>query len=219
MSVISNRLQDVVDAFATEVSAIEGVFRASSGMVTVSSQVIDYDPIDDGCVVSLWDSWNRFMRGLLLSSCSSARITGASGSLYFPVAALTETQAVTHLVQVSRSRSNSVRAMAGEPSWYDQNAVSDMTQELQLANSQQIITAVTSSSVSLGAGFVASNPIEEIRIIRNFIAHKGNSSLARARQYMSGHVTDHTHDLQLGGVTRFGQWVDSLSAIAETAAS
>jgi len=219
MSVISSRLQDVVDAFIAEVSAIEGVFHASSGAVTVSSQVIDYDPIDDGCVVSLWDSWNRFMRALLLSSCSSVQITGASGHLYCPALALTEAQAVTHLVQVSRSRSNSVRSMAGEPSWYDLNAIYDMTQELQLANSQQIVTAVTSSAVSLGAGFVASNPIEEIRAIRNFIAHKGNSSLSRARRYMSSHVTAHTHDLQLGGVTRFSQWVDSLAAIAETAAA
>jgi hypothetical protein len=109
--------------------------------------------------------------------------------------------------------------MAGEPTWYDQGAISDMTQELQLANAQQIITAVTSSSVSLGPGFVASNPIEEIRVIRNFIAHKGSSSLARARRYMTGHVTGHTHDLQLGGVSRFRQWVDSLTAIAETAAA
>jgi len=217
VSVISKNLQDVVDAFRDEVTEIEQVFCLSAGATSVSSRVVDYDPRDDGCVVSLWDSWNRFMRGLILS-CASTQVIGTSGRIYAPARVQSEAQTVVLLVRASKSRSNSIRAMAGEPSWYDQRGLADVVNELRLSNGQQIVMSVTSSSVSLGEGFLASNPIEEVRTVRNFIAHKNDATLARARTYMTGHVTNHTHELMVGGVSRFRQWVDTFVAIAETAA-
>lgn len=218
MAATSANLSDVVKSFKDEASQIEAVLLTSSGNTDVSSHILDYHPSDDGCIVSLWDAWNRFMRALLLS-CASMEVTGLSGASYKPQLTLTESGATSLLAAAARSRSNSIRQMAGEPAWYDQVGLLDMTTELKLTNGQQIVSAVTSSLVHLNAGFSAQNPIEEIRTIRNFIAHKGDSTLIRARGYMRGDVTSHLRDSMLGGVIRFGQWVDCLGAIAESAAN
>jgi hypothetical protein len=119
----------------------------------------------------------------------------------------------------SNARGTKINLFAGEPKWFDVLALSDLTVVLGLANSVQIVSAITASSIQLGP-FIIANPIEEIRRCRNFVAHKGDGTLAQVRAHVGAGFTDLCHHVRSKqyGVDLFSDWKEGCGAIAIAAA-
>lgn len=213
-------LSAVVNKFDREAAQIEDVFSRNDEPSKIDGYRFPYCPLDDGCVVAIWDAWNRFLRELLLTSCGF-QVIGVSGSAYLPTRIRPEKDALDALALASKSRQNRIRVTRGEPHWFDQIAIIDMVELLQLGNRTEISSAVTSSQISIGSGISLINPIGEIREIRNFIAHKNEVTHRSIQKYLtSAHIgiSDYLHDTQVGGLSRFSEWVDGLRAVASAAA-
>lgn len=209
-------LAPLVDSFRAELDQIEGVFYSVGGTNTVDQYRIVYAPAEDGCLVSLWDAWNRFVRRLLLT-CSSGQVLGLAGGTYSPTVPRAEPAAIAHIL--ANRRNTNIRVVAGEPYWYDVTAAADFTQVLGLANGNEIVNALTATTIQLGA-IAIPNPLEEIRICRNFVAHKGDGTLGQVAGYsappfesLRRHVRTKRY-----GVEVFSDWKEGCLAIAVAAA-
>ena len=205
-------LNGVVQSLTHELDQIESVFYATTGMNTVGEYVIRYSPAEDGCLVSLWDAWNRFIRRLLLA-CSAGGVEGLSGAAYVPVVARNETAALAHIS--ANVKATKIRIVQGEPYWFDVTAIADFTSVLGLTNAAVIDSAIMASSVQLGP-FTVRNPLEEIRLCRNFVAHKNDGTLSQMAAYIGAGFTDlctHVRSKAFG-VERFSDWKEACRTIA-----
>lgn len=206
-------LVDIADELERELSEIESAFTSCVSQQSVSGFSISYGAGEDGCVVSLWDSWNRFMRSLILTSCASVTI-GDSSTVYTPSRTYTEAAALAHLRQnVSGTK---IRFTRSEPNWYATHATSDFCRVLRLPNARVITGAILASHITDSTGATVPNPISSIKKLRNFIAHKNIdthgdiaafiSSPQDTRSFLTAPVT--------GGISQFRDWTTSLLAIA-----
>lgn len=212
----SPRLSEVSDRFRAESSEIEQAFLASEDCHHVTQYTVPYAPHVDGCVVSLWDAWNRFLREVVLLSCSDTTI-GSRGGLYTPTMKRNEEEVLNYL-SVNAGRLG-VRVVEREPNWYNVTQLAAITLELGLANSSQIIGAVGVSSIELGNAGTIVNPIEDIRTVRNFIAHKTKTNLIKVRRLAQLSASEHVHSYlwskTVGGVGRFSEWVTAMCVVAD----
>ena len=203
-------------SLTAELDQIESVFYAVGGSNRVTEYRVEYRPAEDGCLVSLFDAWNRFLRALMLG-CAAGTVEGLSGALYSPVTAMAEPAAIAH-INANRSGTQ-IRTVKGEPYWYDLRATADLCSVLGLANAGQIVGAVTASHIQLGP-FLIPSPLEEIRLCRNFVAHKGASTFAAAQTAAGVAFADLISHLRSkrSGVELFSDWKESCRAVAITAA-
>jgi hypothetical protein len=209
-------LADVTASLRDELDQLVSIFATCMGDRTVLTSGVPYVPTEDGCLVSLWDAWNRFVRNLLLT-CSAGPVLGLSGTVHAPSVPMSPAKALAHIV-ANKNKTN-IKVIAGEPKWFDVRAIADLTQVLGLANGITIVSAITSSTIQLGS-FSVANPLEEIRVCRNFIAHKCDGALAEVMNLagtgfvdMSSHVRGRRF-----GVEVYSEWSDACVALAEAAA-
>lgn len=215
IGVVAPSLGDAVNSLTAELDQIEQVFYASRGLNRVTEYKIPYAPAEDGCLVALWDAWNRFIRKVLLQSCLGP-VEGLSGTIYAPSTPMTEPVALNH-IRMTR-RANGIAMLSGEPKWFDPGSIAGITKVLGVANDQVIVLAITASSVTLGPSTIP-NPIAEIRTCRNFVAHKGDRSLADVQQYSSSFADMRSHmRTKRYGVELFSDWKEGCLAIGAAAA-
>lgn len=215
-SAVATPLAGVVDVFVDELDALESIFQARHGRRTVIAHLYDYIPIEDGCLLAMWDGWHRFMRNLLITSASGPS-QGLSGSMYTPLVSRTESQVLTDLK--TNKRGNNFGINNGEPKWGGLPNIPDLVNFLGLANANVIIGAVSATTVRLGPITVA-NPLEEVRKCRNYAAHKTPPTQADLAPYCRGsfvNLSAHLRQLR-SGVETFSEWRDCFSAIAGAAA-
>lgn len=209
-------LVGIADELERELSEIESAFASCVSHQPVAGFSIRYGAGEDGCVVSLWDAWNRFMRSLFLTSCASTTI-GDSSTVYTPRTVYNESAALTHLRQ--NTAGTKIRFTRSEPNWYATFATSDFCRVLSLPNSSVITGAVLTSHITDASGATVPNPIESIKQLRNFIAHKNVDThrdisafvpnTQDTRGFLTAPVT--------GGISQFRDWTSSLLAIAYAA--
>jgi len=206
----------VVNTLRHELDQIESAFASSISSNTVDQYKISYAPAEVGCLVSLWDAWNRFVRSLLLLS-SAGTVEGLSGTIHNPSIARSEIGAITHIT--SHRRGTNISVTRGEIAWYKVAAIGDLVSLLGLSNQMEIVSAVTSSNVRLGVSTIP-NPLEEIRLCRNFVAHKCDVTLNDIVQYAPPALSDLRNYLRSKrhGVELFSDWKEGCLAIAEAAA-
>ncbi|MEU1718443.1 hypothetical protein [Nocardiopsis dassonvillei] len=217
---MTKKLSDCVSEFKSEINQIESLFLSGENPTKVLAFQVPYSPLIDGCIVSLWDAWNRYIRSLFLASCSG-EVVGLSGTRYKPQKPLSEATALSILKKESKKKGSSFRTIDGEPSWYKVQSLADIGNALGITNNNVILASISSSSVEIESGQSIPNPLEEIRNIRNFIAHKNSNTLSRAQKYMTPgtiEVSIHCHQKTFGGIARFSSWVDTMDSIAEAAA-
>ncbi|MGW5269162.1 hypothetical protein ACWEQ4_11085 [Rhodococcus sp. NPDC003994] len=209
-------LHEVVANFKEEIDEIDSIFGASKGSRSVRKFSIEYCPHEDGCLISIWDAWNRFLRSLTLASVA-AETTGLRGVTYTPTVIFSEEAALRHLVQNKRGKA--YRIIGGEPYWYNINHLIDILATLGAPNASQIVNAISSTTVTLGPTSVA-NPLEEIRVHRNFSAHKSTGLLAEINSYSSDSARSFSARLRSRrrGVEAFHEWTECLLALAFAAA-
>jgi hypothetical protein len=209
-------LLDTVDDFVAELDQIESIFAKCRGDRTVTGFSVAYTPTEEGCLFALWDAWTRFLRSLIIASCK-ASVIGLSGQIYMPPTARSESQALTYLD--SNRRGRNFRIINGEPKWNNPLCLADIANALSLPNERTIVSAITATSVVLGPLVVAS-PLEEMRVARNFAAHKNASTLSDLAEYSVtafSTLSDHIRASR-SGVEAFSEWKDCLSVLAESAA-
>jgi hypothetical protein len=209
-------LARAVDDFVHELDEIESIFASCKGNRTVRGGPYVYTPSEDGCLVSLWDAWTRFLRSLVVLSASGTTV-GLAGTVYFPAVARAENQVIADLN--ANRRGHKFRIIGTEPKWNDSDSLDDIMSFLGLPNATVITGAVGSSFVTLGTT-VVDNPLEEIRICRNFVAHKSGATLGDVKAYArSPYIDLSTHLRQRrSGVETFSEWKDCLLVLAESAA-
>lgn len=144
---------------------------------------------------------------------------GLRGIVYAPGQARTEAQVLAHLSQSRRSYAYKITR--GEPNWYLATAFADIVACLQLDTRQipEITGPISSNLVLLGPVSVA-NPLEEIRLCRNFVAHKNDLTLSDVVAFSQGPFVDLSQHLRKkrSGVEAFSEWKDCMTALAEASA-
>ena len=211
-------LEPISDQFSAELEAIRGAFDLCVVHPEVDAASVTYRPGEDGCIVSAWDAWNRFMREILLTSAGGPTV-GAAGVVYNPTAPRPRPTALAYLRQSVKG--TRIKFTRSEPNWYMPAATSDFATTLGLANSSSILAAVGSSRVQVSAIAITSNPLNELRLMRNYIAHKNAETRADILPLLSPGSSPHEHARETvqGGVKRFDDWLDALVAISEAAVS
>lgn len=212
---VPKALEPVLKNFANEIDALESIFFSRHSHRSVIGPTYTYLPIEDGCLVSLWDAWSRFIRYLVLRSASGPTV-GLSGTLYQPVQPRTESQVLQDLA--ANARGNNFGLTNGEPKWFSARNLASVMGFLGLANQQVILGAIGATNVQLGPITILS-PLEEVRTCRNYVAHKAPPTLAGVQRYAQGTFVDlSTHMRRLrSGVETFSEWREALHAIAEAA--
>lgn len=208
-------LAAVVDAFVAEVNQIESVFSSCKGARTVEGFLFPYTPSEDGCLVSVFDAWNRFLRKLVITG-ASGDVQGLSGAVYQQATPRTESQVLADLS--ANRKGHNFKIINNEPRWYDLTCLVDIMSFLGLNNSSVVVGSLGSTFVTLGPITVA-NPIEELRTCRNFVAHKNDFTLRDVQAFSPTAFRDLTTHLRTlrSGVETFSEWRDCLVTLAEAA--
>jgi hypothetical protein len=209
-------LANVTDVFLKEVRELESVFSTYPGHRLVVGPPYDYRPLEDGCLVSLWDAWSRFLRTLVLA-CAAGETLGLSGTAYVPSTPRGEGQVLADLI--ANKRGNNFAIINGEPKWNNIANLTSIVTFLNIPNANVIVGAVSSTSISLGP-LIVTNPLEEIRKCRNFVAHKSPNTRNDIQPYFTGPylgLKDHVRQRR-SGVETFSEWCECLVALAGAAA-
>jgi len=141
---------------------LEAACRAASGQ--------ERHALAEYCAVQMQDCWTQFLRDLVLRSAlgnarrADGRVVGVG-----PLGRMYERDA---RVLIQKKWPGGKKPSYFEPNWYNFDHTSKAIQVLQPNNGNDINTAVGSLN----------NPIEELRAVRNFAAHRGHISASSLQQ-------------------------------------
>lgn len=162
----------------------------------------EYELAADMAVVRLHDSWARFCReAVILSACG--RTQTLSGTVVSSATGISGRRDVIPKLLSTYSRPRF------EPRWHIAHECLDAAKRLQVSNMQSLH--------ALGA---TGSPSEELRHLRNYIAHR-NADTATKVQLSPGLAGLGTHKsiglsrFVNGGVSQLESWVIDLRAIAK----
>lgn len=123
--------------------------------------------VGEYCIVQLLDVWNRFVRDVILVSATGRAVDRHGKSVSAgPPGGLRGDAAVAFL-RVNWPKSK--KPAHWEPSWFDVSQSNAALDLLLPSNAQDLKTALGSTT----------NPVEELRMLRNFCAHRGPISAGR----------------------------------------
>lgn len=164
----------------------------------------------ENATVFLQDQWSAFCRDLVYSSWRGGCMTTLGSSLPARVGSRTNHAALIALKATYTGRQR--KSPQWEPKWFDPNEAIDAAKRLHVANL---------ASITAGLG-LSPSPLDELRAVRNYFAHRGRESTDRLKPYTGYPVTSGAaHDLlkrrSLGGGYRFEAWVADLDVMARAA--
>jgi len=178
-------------------------------------------PADVGCrdahtlareaaTICLQDQWSAFCRDLIFKSWRG-KVWTAGGTYLTPNAAATSHTAVLIALRATYTGKQK-KAAYWQPKWFDPIQTIESAKRLALPNLP---------SIAAGVGLTPS-PLDELRAVRNYFAHRGPEGTSRLAPFVGGPVTDlAVHSLvtqsTLGGGYRFERWVAQLDTMARTA--
>jgi hypothetical protein len=115
--------------------------------------------------IALSDAWNRFARDLILASAIGGAVT--LGGVRLPKTSL---QITNRRLALARVRQFFGKPQPWwEPRWFDPADAGNAATALAIPNSVRVTGAFTAST----------NPIEDVRWVRNFVAHRGPGTAPR----------------------------------------
>lgn len=161
------------------------------------------------CILRLYDAWARFCRELIITSAYAGPV-GISGGAVSAVPGIGRRSEVLPALRATFSRP---KPIWWEPKWPDAVEALDAAQRLRLSNYSRI-----SSGLALSP-----SPIDDIRRIRNFIAHRNQHTAIEANRVilaagcLPGNPVVFASTVIPPGVTVFEKWVSDLYIIAELA--
>lgn len=158
------------------------------------------------CLMRVYDAWSRFCRELIIVSAACQPYTARG--LQLPKA-----PGISKRREVIPALLSTYRRRTYEPKWGRADESIDAAIRLGLANKGTI-------SGALGA---MTSPAQELRIVRNFYAHRSEwaaneiRGLQWYRSSMGFCIEDLAGQTIQGGLTLFQDWVYDLRVIAEAA--
>lgn len=201
------KLSDHFASFELELHSIETSFSRCRSHSIVPALPVGYKATEDGCLVSLWDAWNRFLRSTVIISASGT-VTGIGGTKYNPIKKRNEAQLLKFIKSANNLKNFGIEY--GEPKWSDKAILTNVIPVLGLANSSVILAGLKDNITVRGIPLV--DPIEEINICRNFIAHKSVANFDYMKLKSLGNFTDlptYVREM-INGKERFSNWVEFL---------
>lgn len=216
-------LLGVAEEFEREVDRIQEWFLCGSTAAVVRHSPFPYAPLADGCLVGLWDAWNRFVRQLILT-CACGAAEGAGGAVYQPSVRRSEAEALQHLEAEKQAGGKSYQlafGKSGEPKWYIVKDCFEIAATLDLENGSTVGAALTASQVYLTNDIVISNPRADLGALRNYVAHKSDRNFANVAKVLpvSAHpdLDSFLRSRTEGGSQVFCDWADALVALGQAA--
>jgi hypothetical protein len=214
-------LSETALEFEREVDRLQEWFLTGSAVGVVEHSPYPYAPLGDGCVVSLWDAWSRFVRRLLLT-CACGEVQGAQGAIYRPGNSRTEVVALNHLVTQKPGKSYSLAfGTRGEPKWYIVKDSFEIASTLELENGPTIGAALTASQVHLSNIITVGNPASDVQLLRNYVAHKSDANFLKlcGKLPVKQHANTDSflRSRTSGGSQIFCDWADAMVVLASSA--
>lgn len=188
-------LNKLANIFATRATSLENDFLARQD---VSSKAFS--------VISLYAIWEEFSRRLLFSS-ASAQPTNAQGRTIARAAGIRTTKDVELKLKVLKRL---------KPHY---QLILHLGSPVKMVEACKYL-ALTNESVISPAILSVNSPAEELRVMRNFLAHQNPgtavqvSAASPVGQLGVGSAVGWLGQLQLGGRTRFGAWSSDLVDVA-----
>jgi len=158
-------------------------------------------------VVRLHDAWGRFCRELIISSAGCRPFTASGVRLVCPPGIRGRPDVIPFLL----NSYNKPRTY--EPKWAVSHDCLDAAQRIGIANFATVTAAIGSTN----------SPVEDLRRVRNFFAHRGKWSADEVRSRFSFPVgSPLTLEALAGqlvppGITRMESWVNGLRTVAGAA--
>ncbi|UTM01270.1 hypothetical protein MID00_17505 [Alcaligenes sp. NLF5-7] len=158
-------------------------------------------------LMQLQIEWEHFIRRLILDS-ATGQFQGINGTVVsgLPNPPKTREQALYTLLSTFRNNNNN-----REPEWSHSNKAIDAATRLKLSN----LTEITNY---LG---VTPWPLDEMRYLRNYIAHQSKNSAVTVRQHLMSNpagkisVAEIAFDYTLSGIQRYKSWPAFMKVIAK----
>lgn len=195
------------DDFAARAGHLSGLLAA----VRADGSRSEFCATSEYCIIQLQDTWNRFVRELIVRSSLGHAQRGNGTPLPAGGAGLMKySDAFACLRRGWPGRSS--RPSYWEPRWFDQGDSAKALSILNPANDQEI-------GAALGAG---TNPIQQVRGVRNFICHRGPTSAPEiaAVALALGVQWEQPSDIvnsSVAGAVVFDSWITRFSAVAAAA--
>ena len=157
------RLQSLVSRFWVE---SESVFNRFSYVFPTGHETCSQFHLwcQEMCVIRLLDAWARFCRELVLFSATEKPLTAGGTRLPLAPGIATRKDALQKLQSVYSK-------LPYEPRWHDAQAC---------LNGASLLGVANYPNISAGIG-VTPSPLEDLRHLRNFVAHRNDRTAARVR--------------------------------------
>lgn len=162
----------------------------------------------EACVIRLHDCWARYCRELIFCSAAESPLT-LSGAVLAKAAGVVSRKDVIPLIKAGFKASK--RSLPfGEPRWADSAQCMDSVKILSLSNSSTILAAIGSTP----------SPSDDLRKVRNYIAHRNEStakelqSVAKTLPAAKDLYSLLSNPLPPTGTSVFEQWILQLRVIA-----
>lgn len=161
----------------------------------------------ENATIQLQDQWNAFCRDLVLNSWRGGVMTLSGAALPQRVGPISDAAALAALRATFTGKDK--KSKYWEPKWFDPNQTLDAAKRLALPNL---------SSISAGVGLTPS-PLDELRAVRNYFAHRGRLSADTLATYILAHPSDadahgFVSKLTLAGVPKLVRWTAEIDTMA-----
>lgn len=179
-------------------------------------------PVDPGCrdahrlarenaTIQLQDQWSAFCRDLVFGSWRGGVVTLSGVAIQRRSGDVSDDAALRTLRATFIGKNK--KSQYWEPKWFVPSQTLDAAKRLSIANF---------ASVSTGVGLTPS-PLDELRAVRNYFAHRGRESSAKLAIYLRRHPSDvvaHHFMSQptLAGVPALVRWAAEIDTMAWAAA-
>lgn len=156
----------------------------------------------EGSIIALHDSWARFCRNVVIISAIGGVIDGSGNKI--PKSQYSNEADVLNAIRLYYNK----RSSDWEPKWHDPGACLAAARGLGVGNLSRLNGAIGATP----------SPIDDIRKVRNFFAHKVPDA-ARKALTVSGGLAPHLYPCQRIGVnwTQFDRWLHQLRSQADAA--
>lgn len=195
--------------FARQSQRLLKTFDATNHTDTGSCCSQSHGPTRVACVINLNDYWSQFCKNVMVSSAVGGW-TSRSGVMLSRVTGLGSNNDVMGLLR-STYRS---RPPFWEPNWTVASDFIDACRRVGISNLADV-------SAAIGA---TGSPAEELRLTRNYLAHRNADTAARAISVLAFYGATAPLDVDAvitrpahAGAHLFETWVNGLTAVAFTA--
>jgi hypothetical protein len=203
---------------SVELARLFSVFDHESAVISMAFVVIptsrdgtrcsmSHELARESATIGLQDRWGSFCRSLILvSAVGPARTSSGMG---IPRQNPTAAEALRVLRSSFTGRSK--KSATWEPKWFDPSEAIDAAQRLGIPNLSTVSAALGSTP----------SPLDDLRVVRNFFAHRGQlaGSTMRNSLGLGSTLAAHTYltEVRIGGALRFETWVRTLQRMARAA--